>query len=185
MSSANNNEPPTPEPLNSAQTDMLLKPSSGLSHEQKKMYGHNRSPSREFKELTKRDAQILLNKELEKLQRTAQLPKAQADLVDKEFDGFRDLFGKFLTAEHQSVKWDKIEKLPADAVGDFLNRFASCPDIIELDHLTVSGNVNFGKNVALRGTVIIIANHGDQIDIPSGSILENKIVSGNLRILDH
>ncbi|XP_059095625.1 UTP--glucose-1-phosphate uridylyltransferase-like isoform X2 [Tigriopus californicus] len=116
MSSANNNEPPTPEPLNSAQTDMLLKPSSGLSHEQKKMYGHNRSPSREFKELTKRDAQILLNKELEKLQRTAQLPKAQADLVDKEFDGFRDLFGKFLTAEHQSVKWDKIEKLPADAI---------------------------------------------------------------------
>ncbi|XP_059095630.1 UTP--glucose-1-phosphate uridylyltransferase-like isoform X5 [Tigriopus californicus] len=81
-----------------------------------KMYGHNRSPSREFKELTKRDAQILLNKELEKLQRTAQLPKAQADLVDKEFDGFRDLFGKFLTAEHQSVKWDKIEKLPADAI---------------------------------------------------------------------
>lgn len=80
------------------------------------MYGHNRSPSREFKELTKRDAQILLNKELEKLQKTAQLPKAQAELVDKEFDGFRDLFGKFLTAEHQSVKWDKIEKLPSDAV---------------------------------------------------------------------
>ena len=37
----------------------------------------------------------------------------------------------------------------------------------------------------LQGTVIIIANHGDRIDIPSGTILENKIVSGNLRILDH
>lgn len=37
----------------------------------------------------------------------------------------------------------------------------------------------------LAGTVIIIANHGDRIDIPSGAILENKIVSGNLRILDH
>lgn len=36
-----------------------------------------------------------------------------------------------------------------------------------------------------QGTVIIIANHGDRIDIPSGAILENKIVSGNLRILDH
>ena len=39
--------------------------------------------------------------------------------------------------------------------------------------------------VSLRGTVIIIANHGDRIDIPAGAVLENKIVSGNLRILDH
>ncbi|XP_012941896.1 UTP--glucose-1-phosphate uridylyltransferase [Aplysia californica] len=70
-------------------------------------------------------------------------------------------------------------------VKDFLKRFASIPDLIELDHLTVAGDVNFGKNVSLRGTVIIIANHGEKIDIPMGSILENKIVSGNLRILDH
>ncbi|XP_052766080.1 UTP--glucose-1-phosphate uridylyltransferase-like isoform X2 [Mya arenaria] len=70
-------------------------------------------------------------------------------------------------------------------VKDFLYRFASIPDILELDHLTVSGDVTFGKNVTLKGTVIIIANHGDRIDIPSGAILENKIVSGNLRILDH
>ena len=68
---------------------------------------------------------------------------------------------------------------------DFLHRFGTIPDILELDHLTVSGNVNFGKGVSLKGTVIIIANYGDQIDIPDGAILENKIVSGNLRILDH
>ncbi len=36
-----------------------------------------------------------------------------------------------------------------------------------------------------QGTVIIIANHGDRIDIPPGAVLENKIISGNLRILDH
>ncbi|CAG5127417.1 unnamed protein product, partial [Candidula unifasciata] len=70
-------------------------------------------------------------------------------------------------------------------VKDFLKRFASIPDILELDHLTVAGDVNFGKSVSLRGTVIIIANHGEKIDIPMGAILENKIVSGNLRILDH
>lgn len=70
-------------------------------------------------------------------------------------------------------------------VREFLNRFASIPDMLELDHLTVSGDVTFGKDVSLKGTVIIIANHGDRIDIPPGSILENKIVSGNLRILDH
>ncbi|KAK3912040.1 UTP--glucose-1-phosphate uridylyltransferase [Frankliniella fusca] len=70
-------------------------------------------------------------------------------------------------------------------VKEFLSRFANIPNIIELDHLTVSGDVTFGRGVVLKGTVIIIANHGDRIDIPSGAILENKIVSGNLRILDH
>ncbi|XP_076442104.1 UTP--glucose-1-phosphate uridylyltransferase-like isoform X2 [Babylonia areolata] len=70
-------------------------------------------------------------------------------------------------------------------VKDFLRRFASIPDVLDLDHLTVSGDVTFGKDVKLRGTVIIIANHGERIDIPPGAILENKIVSGNLRILDH
>lgn len=70
-------------------------------------------------------------------------------------------------------------------VKEFLSRFSNIPDILELDHLTVSGDVTFGRGVSLRGTVIIIANHGDRIDIPSGAILENKIVSGNMRILDH
>lgn len=70
-------------------------------------------------------------------------------------------------------------------VAQFLSRFANVPDLIELDHLTVSGDVTFGRGVSLRGTVIIIANHGDRIDIPAGAILENKIVSGNMRILDH
>lgn len=70
-------------------------------------------------------------------------------------------------------------------VSEFLRRFASIPDIMDLDHLTVSGDVTFGKSVILRGSVIIVANHGDRIDIPDGAILENKVISGNLRILDH
>uniref|UniRef100_H3BYT3 UTP--glucose-1-phosphate uridylyltransferase n=1 Tax=Tetraodon nigroviridis TaxID=99883 RepID=H3BYT3_TETNG len=70
-------------------------------------------------------------------------------------------------------------------VQEYLTRFESIPDMLELDHLTVSGDVTLGKNVSLKGTVIIIANHGDRIDIPAGSMLENKIVSGNLRIMDH
>jgi len=70
-------------------------------------------------------------------------------------------------------------------VKEFVSRFATIPDLIELDHLTVSGDVTFGRDVSLKGTVIIIANHGDRIDIPSGAVLENKIVSGNMRILDH
>ncbi|CAH8492597.1 unnamed protein product [Schistosoma mattheei] len=70
-------------------------------------------------------------------------------------------------------------------VKDFLSRFTSIPDLLELDHLTVSGDVYFGKGVVLKGTVIIVSNFGNLINIPPGSILENKIVSGNLRILDH
>jgi UTP--glucose-1-phosphate uridylyltransferase len=70
-------------------------------------------------------------------------------------------------------------------VGHFLSRFRGPPHILELDHLTVTGDVTFGSDVVLRGTVIIVANHGSRIDIPSGAILDDKVVSGNLRILDH
>ena len=33
---------------------------------------------------------------------------------------------------------------------DFLKRFESVPDLLELDHLTVSGDVTFGKHVSLK-----------------------------------
>ena len=35
-------------------------------------------------------------------------------------------------------------------VQDFLKRFENIPDMLELDHLTVSGDVTFGKNVSLK-----------------------------------
>lgn len=37
-------------------------------------------------------------------------------------------------------------------VKDFLERFATIPDLIELDHLTVSGDVTFGRGVSLKVT---------------------------------
>jgi len=43
--------------------------------------------------------------------------------------------------------------------------------------------VNFGRNVTLRGTVIIVANEGQRIDIPDGCILENRLLSGNLNMI--
>ncbi|KAJ3274426.1 UTP-glucose-1-phosphate uridylyltransferase [Terramyces sp. JEL0728] len=70
-------------------------------------------------------------------------------------------------------------------VNNFLTRFQGPPHILELDHLTVTGDVTFGHDVVLSGTVIIVANFGNRIDIPSGAILHDKVVSGNLRILDH
>lgn len=70
-------------------------------------------------------------------------------------------------------------------VQNYLQRFKSPPSIMELDHLTVTGDVYFGSDVVLRGTVIIVANPPSRIDIPSGSVLEDKVVTGDLRILDH
>ena len=70
-------------------------------------------------------------------------------------------------------------------VDDYLARIPCIPDILELDHLTVSGDVYIGKNVVLKGTVIIVAQLGERIDIPDSSIIENKIITGNLRILEH
>ncbi|XP_069500956.1 UTP--glucose-1-phosphate uridylyltransferase-like [Ambystoma mexicanum] len=95
--------------------------------------------------------------------------------------------GQLALSERREFRTVPLVKLGTGftKVHDFLHRFLSIPDLLELDHLTVSGDVTFGKNVTLKGTVIIIANHGDRIDIPTGSVLENKIVSGNLRIHDH
>ena len=91
------------------------------------LFGLARSPSMEFKEVTKRDAQNLLAQELDKLRIAGNLPEAQAQMVDREFDGFKDLFAKFLASESQdSIKWDKIEKLPTDAVSNFFIAFTFC-----------------------------------------------------------
>lgn len=59
-------------------------------------------------------------------------------------------------------------------VANYQKRFKSIPSLLELDHLTVSGDVTFGRNVQLRGTVIVVAMEGSRIDIADGSILENS-----------
>jgi UTP--glucose-1-phosphate uridylyltransferase len=66
-----------------------------------------------------------------------------------------------------------------------MRRFKGTPNILELDQLTVAGDVTFGEGTVLKGTVIIVANHGSRIDLPAGSILENKVVTGGLHILEH
>lgn len=47
-------------------------------------------------------------------------------------------------------------------VKSFLSRFATIPNILELDHLTVSGDVVFGANVSLKVRRIFYNNitHG-------------------------
>jgi len=69
-------------------------------------------------------------------------------------------------------------------IQEYRKRFKEIPDILELDQLTVSGDVTFGVGVSLKGTVIIVAGHNERIDIPPGAVLENKIISGTLNIFD-
>jgi len=70
-------------------------------------------------------------------------------------------------------------------VSDYQRRLGGKVNIIELDQLTISGDVTLGRDVVLKGTVIIVANDGCRIDIPNNAVLEDKVVTGNVRILDH
>lgn len=97
--------------------------------------------------------------------------------------------------EHGALKLDPVRegyanpliKLGLDfkKVKNFQHHIPHMPKILELDHLTITGNVNIGRNVTLKGTVIIVCSDGQRIDVPNGSILENVVVTGNLTILEH
>ena len=83
-----------------------------------------RSPSMEFKETSKKDAEVSLSQELDKLRRTGLgaggLTTLQASAIDKDFDGFKHLFAKYLSAESKAgIDWGKIEKLPSDSVSTY------------------------------------------------------------------
>lgn len=43
----------------------------------------------------------------------------QQSVYSKQMERFAKLFGRFTQEEGPSVLWDKIEKLPADAVKDY------------------------------------------------------------------
>lgn len=85
---------------------------------------------------------------------------------------------------YQTASLDKLGN-SFKKVNDFSGPFRGPSHILELDLLTVTGGVTFGKDVVLKGSVIIVTNHGSRIDIPSGVILGDRVVSGNLRILAH
>lgn len=113
--------------------------------------------------------------------------KNTSDLLIVQSDLYKLQDGSLTINPNRPFHNVPIVKLGSDYkdISAYMSRFDGIPNIIELDQLTVAGNVYFGSNVVLKGTVIIVANHGARIDIPSGSILENKVVTGELHILDH
>ncbi|KAG9006602.1 UTP-glucose-1-phosphate uridylyltransferase [Tulasnella sp. 427] len=113
--------------------------------------------------------------------------KACSDLLLITSDLYSLEHGKLVMNPERMFAQTPVVKLgdTFKKIRDFNKRFRTVPNILELDHLTVSGDIWFGRNITLRGTVIIVANEGSRIDLPDGSILENKLVSGNLSIIDH
>lgn len=126
--------------------------------------GHQRVPSdsREFREVTKRDAQIQLQHDLDKLLSTA--PPVKQETFRKEFDGFAALFERFLQEEGPSVDWEKIEKLPDDAVRDYSTLETPTTDLIHsmLDKLVVIKlNGGLGTSMGCHGPKSVISVRND------------------------
>ncbi|CAN0911690.1 UTP--glucose-1-phosphate uridylyltransferase [Linum grandiflorum] len=64
-----------------------------------------------------------------------------------------------------------------EKIDHFESRFQSIPSIVELDALKVTGDVWFGAGVTLKGTVSINAKPGTTLEIPNGSVIENKDIN--------
>lgn len=112
--------------------------------------------------------------------------KSCSDLLLIKSDIYSLSHGRLVINENRMFETTPVIKLGDHfkKIQQFQKRFKKIPRIIELDHLTVTGDVYFGRNVTLRGTVIIVANEGQRIDIPDGCILENRLLSGNLNMIE-
>merc|ERR1712071_19759 len=127
--------------------------------DKKMMYGHQRqgSDSAAFKELSKRDAQTQLIVELEKLLKTC--PEGNREGMERNFLGFRKLFGRFLCYPKSAVQWDKIEKLPDGAVCDYTALPTPTSSLIKnmLDKL----NGGLGTSMGCKGPKSVISVRND------------------------
>lgn len=80
-----------------------------------------------------------------------------------------------------SIKWGSSFR----SIKDLEMRIPFPPNLLELIHLTVEGDVRFGRNITLIGTVILIATPGETLRIPDGAILRDNIVIGSLNLTQH
>ncbi|RLN75978.1 hypothetical protein BBJ28_00021861, partial [Nothophytophthora sp. Chile5] len=114
-----------------------------------------------------------------KVPRSRFLPvKSSSDLFLVQSNLYQIKHGSLLMNPARPTPSIPIVKLGLEfhSAKEYAARFEhGIPNIMELDHLTVAGD----------GTVILVANEGAHIDLPDGTVLEDKVVTGNLRILDH
>ena len=56
----------------------------------------------------------------------------------QDFEGFKNLFGKFINSTGPSVNWDKIEKLPQESVSKIAIIRHICHDLFTVNCMTNS-----------------------------------------------
>ena len=108
--------------------------------------------------------------------------KSCSDLLLITSDLYSLQHGKLIMNPQRMFNQTPVVKLgdTFKKVAHFQKRFKTIPNILELDHLTVSGDVVFGRNITLRGTCIIVATSGNHITLPDNCVIENKLISGSL-----
>lgn len=83
---------------------------------------------------------------------------------EKEFDGFAELFDRFLGEAGPSLQWDKIEKLPEDAVKDYSTLETPTADLIHTmlsKLIVVKLNGGLGTSMGCHGPKSVIAVRND------------------------
>ncbi|KAG7209035.1 hypothetical protein KM043_015198 [Ampulex compressa] len=117
-----------------------------------------RKDTQAFRERTKRDALAELQQELEKLEGTAVGEKAEE--FHRQFEGFGHLFNRFLQEEGPSLEWERIQKLPENAVRDYNSLPSPETEAVKalLDKLVVIKlNGGLGTSMGCHGPKSVIA----------------------------
>ncbi|KAK7053418.1 UTP-glucose-1-phosphate uridylyltransferase [Paramarasmius palmivorus] len=117
--------------------------------------------------------------------RTRFLPvKDCSDLLLVRSDLYNVANGQLTFSDKRMFKTPPIVKLGEQFrnIDSFQRRFKTVPSLVDLDHLTVAGDVSFGRSVTLRGTVVVTASEGQTIEVPDGCLLENKLLAGALNM---
>eukprot|EP00949_MAST-11_sp_MAST-11-sp1_P004112 g4112.t1 len=111
--------------------------------------------------------------------------KTTSDLLAVQSNLYQVRHGQlYVNSERELKGIPKITLGPKfRTLANYSERFQNgIPDVTELEHFVVTGNVYFGSNIKMCGSVIIVADEGSRIDIPSGAVLDNVVITGNLRI---
>ena len=82
------------------------------------------------------------------------------------------------------------ESLPLVRLGEFCKtvagmekRIPSLPSIIDLELLTIVGDVHFGQNITLRNQVILTCTEGS-LFLPDSSVINNQALAGRIQIAE-
>ncbi|KAK2960505.1 putative UTP--glucose-1-phosphate uridylyltransferase [Blattamonas nauphoetae] len=83
-----------------------------------------------------------------------------------------------------------ISSMPVISLGpcyakiqDIDSRCPSPPGLVDLESLTIVGDVTFQAGVELKGNIVIVPTEGKKLVIPAGSVLDNCTVTGCLSVI--